>query len=107
MGFVRKKTGIQGQIDAAAMNADAQEAATKQAAMAQQRALMDSARAAAASTSQIAARAAAESKAADAASQPLATADVQLDDPTGQDGVAARRTRRASFGRGYSSGVNL
>lgn len=106
MGWVRKTTGIQGQIDAAAKNADAQEKATREAAAAQQRALLDSAKAAADNQAQIAARAAAEAAASDAVSQPLATADVQLSSST-EDTATKRRTRRASFGRNYSSGVNL
>jgi hypothetical protein len=101
-----KLTGADAQLEAARANADAQEASTKQAAAAQQRALMDAARAAADSQIQITARAAAEDAASEAVAQPLATADVQLGSSE-ENSPSKRRTRRASFGRNYSSGVNL
>ena len=104
MGFVRKVTGVQGQIDAANANASAQENATRQAAAAQQRALTDSAKAAAMAQAQAASRAAAEGKAANAVSAPLGNADVQLDSP---DEVRTTRTRRGSYGRSYSGSVSI
>jgi hypothetical protein len=107
MGKIRKWTGADAQINAARANAAAQEESTKQAADAQLRTLTDSARAAAQQQTQIAARLAAENKASAAATAPLATADVQLDETGGADPAAQRRTRRAAFGRSYNSGVNL
>lgn len=95
------------QIDATRANADAQAKATKQAADAQQAALMQQAQASATQQAQMAARAVAEGKAADAAGRVLPTADVQLDsNPT--DSVAATRQRRkASFGQNYTGGVSI
>lgn len=105
MGFVRKITGVQGQIDAAKRNAKAQEDATKQAAAAQAQALNASANAAAQQQAQLAARSAAEAKAASAVSAPLDQADVQLDDSGAT--TAARKSRRAVFGKNYSTGVSI
>lgn len=107
MGFLRKITGVQGQIDATNANAAAQVAATKQAAQDQQRQLAASAKASADAQSQLAARAAVEARASDAASAPLGTADVQLDENS-PDSVSATRTKRkASYGRNYSGGVSI
>lgn len=102
MGFIRKLTGAQAQIDAAAKNADAQIAATQQAAIDTQSTMNAQAKAAADQMSMQAAREAASDKAAAAIGQPLATADVALEDPT------ARPTRktRGAFGRG-TSGVSI
>lgn len=104
MGFVRKVTGVQGQIDAANKNASAQEAATKAAAAAAQQQLMQSAKSAAEQQAQMAARSAAEDKASDAVAKPLDNADVQLDENSPDSVTATRNKRRASFGRNYSSG---
>jgi hypothetical protein len=104
MGFVRKVTGVQAQIDATNANADAQTKATAQAAAADQQQLMQSAKATADQQAQIAARSAAESKASSAVSAPLEQADVQL---AGDGADAQRRSRKASFGRNYSSGVSI
>lgn len=107
MGYVRKKTGVQGQIDAANRNADAQIAATKQAADQAQQQLMLAAKAAAEQQAMIAGRMAAEKKASDAAGQPLDVAEVQLDEAPTQSAIAAKRSKRASFGRNYSTGVGI
>lgn len=109
IGFVRKVTGVQGQIDAANANAEAQVQATEQASKASAQAQQDSARAAADQQAMLAARNAAETAASDAASQPLETADVQLDTNSGESASATRRTRRAVFGKNYgsSSGVSI
>jgi hypothetical protein len=108
MGFVRKITGVQGQIDATNRNTDAQNNATKQAAQAQAAALQASAQAAADGQAQAAARSAAEQKAADAVSAPLDQADVQLQsNNTDQTTTEQRRTRQASYGRNYSGGVSI
>lgn len=106
MGAVRRWTGAQGQIDAMNANAAQQERATKEAARAQAQSLLDAARAAATQQAQMSARSAAEAKAATVASQPLAQADVQIDDGV-ENSTAARRSRRASYGRNYSSGVSI
>lgn len=107
MGAVRKITGSQDQTDAINRNADTQAAATKAAADAQQAALMQSAKAAADQQAQMAARNAAEDKARDAASAPLASADVQLEVQPSESAAATRRNRKAAFGRNYSGGVSI
>lgn len=66
---------------------------------------MQSAKATADQQALLAARSAAEAKASDAVSQPLQSADVQLDDSG--DSNSARNRRKASFGRNYSSGVSI
>lgn len=108
MGFIKKVTGIQGATDAANANAKATEDAAKQSAAAQQEALTASAQAAAQQQAQASQRAQAEQTAADAASTPTQTADVELDpqDAT-QDATTARQNRRASFGRNYGTGISL
>lgn len=114
MGAVRKLTGVDKQIRAANAQADAAiknneltEQANKAAAEAQAQQLMQSARSAADTQAMLAARNSAEDQARTVASQPLATADVQLDaDPTASS-AASRSKRRAQFGRNYSSGVSI
>jgi hypothetical protein len=105
MGFLRKITGAQGQIDAAKKNAAAQEDATKQSAAAAERASMQSAKAAADQQAQLAARSAAEQKANDAVSKPLGQVDVSVD--TDATSTADVRKRRARFGKDYTSGVKI
>jgi len=107
MGFVRKITGTQAQIDAARANAAATVDATNQAAARQEAQLIQQAKAAADSQAQIAARQAAEAKAASAVSAPLGQADVALDAPSTVSTPVARRKRQASFGTGYSTGVSI
>lgn len=108
MGFIRKISGVQAQIDATNKNAAAQEDATRQAASQQQQALMDSARAAADQQANAAARMAVERKASDIASAPLESADVQLDQNSPDSVTATRAKRKAAFGRNYaSSGVSI
>lgn len=107
MGFVRKLTGVQAQIDATNKNADAQMAATVQASRDQQAALSATAKAAADQQSQIAARSAVEAKASEAASQPLDSADVQLADTPTESVAATRAKRKASYGRNYAGGVSI
>jgi hypothetical protein len=107
MGFLRKITGAQGQIDSMNRNADIQVAATEQAAAAQTKALNDAAMAAAQAQKQAAARARVEEQAADAASKPLAVADVALDAEQQGSAIGESRRRRASFGRSYGSGVSI
>lgn len=105
MGFLRKLTGAQGQIDAAKKNALAQEEATRQSAAAAERAAMQSARAAADQQAQLAARSAAEQKASDAVSKPLAQVDVSVD--TDASSTSDVKRRRARFGKDYTSGVKI
>lgn len=107
MGFVRKVTGVQDQIDATNANADAQKQATLQAAKDQQAALAASATASAQQQSQLAARSAAADKASQIASQPLADADVSLDQNSPDSVTATRAKRKASFGQNYSGGVSI
>lgn len=102
MGFLRKLTGVQAQIDAAAKNADAQIAATQQAAVNTQATMNAQAKAAADQMQAQAAREAMADKAAEALGQPLQSAEVQLEDPTARP----QRKTRGAFGRG-TSGVSI
>lgn len=81
-----------------------QVAATEQAAKDQANALQASAKAAADQQAMLANRNAAEQKASDAASVPLQTADVQLDENSPDSVTATRSKRRAAFGRNYTGG---
>lgn len=105
MGFLRKITGAQGQIDAAKRNAAAQEEDTKRAARAAESQMMQAAKSAADSQAMLAARSAAEQKASDAVSVPLASVDVSVD--TEAAATSDVRRRRAKFGRDYSTDVNI
>lgn len=107
MGFVRKVMGVQGQIDATKDNANAQIAATQQAANAQQQNLMQNAKAAADQQAMLSARMAVESKVSDQLSQPIGTAEVQIDGDSTDSVTATRRKAKAAFGREYSSGVQI
>lgn len=104
MGFVRKITGVQAQIDATNHNADVAEKATREAAAAAQAELMQTAKAAADQQAQMAARSAVEQKASEVASAPLESADVQLDQNSPDSVTATRAKRKAAFGRNYASG---
>lgn len=107
MGFVRKLTGVQGQIDATNRQADLQIAAAKQAADAQVAALNSASQAASDAQRLAADRARVESVAAASASQPLAVADVALDPATEGSALGTRRKTRALFGRGAGTGVSI
>jgi hypothetical protein len=107
MGFLRKVTGTQGQIDAMNNNADVQIKAAKAAADAQTKALNDAASATADAQRQAADRQQVEQAAADAVSKPLAVADVALDTPDTGSAIAKARQRRAQFGKNYTSGVSI
>lgn len=107
MGFIRKITGAQGQINAMNKQADAQISAAKQAAD-QQVASLNAAAQAAADAQRIAAdRAKVESNAAELASQPMAVADVALSEPQSGSAGTARRKVRAQFGKSYGTGVSI
>jgi hypothetical protein len=96
MGFVRKITGVQGQIDAANRNTDAQLAASKQAADAEARAAQVAAQSVADQQRLTMERQAASEKAAKLNQGTLQTADVQLQQDQGGQ-VAVKR--RSAFGR--------
>lgn len=105
MGFIRKITGVQSQIDATNANADAQIAATQQAAQDNQAQLAETARAAAEQQAMMAARNAAAEKVKEATSTPVE--DVQVD-LAAKDTPTARKARRAQFGKGAAStGVSI
>lgn len=104
---IRSLTGAQGQIDAMNRNADAQIAAAQQAADAQVSALNASAQAAVDAQRLAAERQQAEAAASDAASVPLAVADIALDSATTESVATTRRKTRAQFGKNYNSGVNI
>lgn len=105
MGFLRKITGVQGQIDASKRNAAAQEDETKRSAREAETQMMQAAKAAADSQVMLAARSAAEQKASDLVSVPLANVDVSVD--TDSTATSDVRRRRAKFGRDYNTGVNI
>lgn len=107
MGFVRKITGVQSQIDATNANTNAQIDAAKTAADAQVQSLNASARSAADSMRLAADRERVAATAADAASKPLAVADVALDPAVTESAGAARRRTRAQFGKSYGSGASI
>jgi hypothetical protein len=107
MGFLKKVTGVQGQIDAMNRNADSQIAAAKSAAQAQTKALNDAAQATAEAQAQAAARSQVEAAAREAVSKPLDVADVALDVPTQGSSIAAARRRRNQFGQNYDSGTGV
>lgn len=107
MGFVRKLTGAQGQIDSVKRQTSANIAAAKQAADAQVRALNDSARAAADAQRMTAERAKVEEAAADIASRPMEVADIALDPVVNESLATSRRRTRAQFGSGRATGVSI
>lgn len=107
MGFVRKITGQQKQIDAANRNADAQVKATEQAARDQQAAAAAAAIAAANAQRAAAERDRVTRAASDAASTPMGTADVALDAPESESAGITRKRTRAQFGKSYGSGVSI
>lgn len=107
MGFVRKITGQQAQIDAARENAARQEASAKQAADAAARQAQGAAKASADAAAQASARSAAEEKAAEVVSAPLGQADVSVDAQQTETTTAATRRKRTQFGRTYNTGVGL
>lgn len=95
------------QIKATNTNAALQIEATKKSAADQQSALMQTAKQAAQQQVQLAARSAAEDAASAAVSQPLGTADVQIDEAPTESVTALRRKRLASFGKNYQGGVSI
>lgn len=105
MGFVRKITGVQAQIDAAQDSARAQENAVKQSAAAAEANAMQVAKSSAMQQAQMAARSVAEQKAVDAASVPLGKVDVSVESDATSTGAV--RQRRAKFGKDYTTGVKV
>lgn len=108
MGWLKKVTGAQAQIDAVNANEAATSAAAKQTAADNIKQSQEQAMAAAREQQQIAARQVASDAAAAAVSAPLDSADVQLDAPTDTSASAASAARRKKFGTGvYQSGVSI
>lgn len=107
MGFVRKITGVQGQIDATNRAADMEAQNLQQQAQAQANALNQAAQATAQNQRMLAARSVAEDAARTQASQALETVDVQLDETPTDSTIGMARKRRAQFGKNYSAGVNI
>ncbi len=103
MGFVRKITGVQGQIDATNRAADIEAKNAAETARASADALNQSAAALAQNQKMLAERAKVEEAANSAMSRPLATADVQLAEAPTMSGAESSRRRRAKFGRGSAS----
>lgn len=111
MGFikknVRKLTGVSDQAEAIEANTAAQERATREASSRQTAQLQAAAKAAADQQSMLAARETATQAAADLASTPLGEAEVQLDANPTESAAGQRRTKRAAFGRGYTSSAGV
>lgn len=107
MGFVRKITGQQAQMDAAQRAADQQAAAIKASSEQAARASRDAAQQAAQAQAAAAARNAAVGAASDALEVPLDNPDVQLAGPVPVSAGEATRKRKATFGVGVNTGVNI
>lgn len=108
MGWLKKVTGAQAQIDATNQNEQATSAATRATAQANINQSQEAARQAAQSASLIVERQAAADKASAAVSLPLDTAEVQLDSPTTDSAAGAANKKRRAWGTGaYSTGVNI
>lgn len=108
MGWLRKATGAQDQIDAANANEAATSKAAIETAQANIKQSNEAALQAAQQQQQVAEREAASQEAAAAASTPLESAQVQLDSPSDTSAAATARLKRKKFGTGaYSTGVNL
>lgn len=106
MGFHRKITGQQGQIDAAKENTRMQEKAAKQAAEASAAAAQAAAQAAADQQRNMQERAQIEEQAKAALDKPQENVDVQLD-AANSNSTGATKRRRASFGRNYGSSSSV
>lgn len=102
MGFLRKITGVQGQIDAAKQSARTQAAAAQSEAQANANAAVDQARQAAEQQALLQAREQASTQADALLSVAPETAEVQLDSATAESATSVRRKRRATFGAGVS-----
>jgi hypothetical protein len=102
MGFHRKMSGQQGQIDAAKENTRMQEKAAKQAAEAASASAQASAQAAADQQRNMQERAQVEADVKANLDKPAENVDVQIDAPNTNSAGATKR-RRATFGRNYGS----
>lgn len=107
MGWLRGITGVQAQIDATRKQAELDAANIDKTSKLQAEATNQATQAAADSLQQRAARDAAEAQVTDALSKSPQVADVRLSTPQEETVTASSRRRRASFGRNYSSGVNI
>lgn len=107
MGFLRKITGMQGQIDAANRNAVAQEQAIEQSTQGTVASMNAAAEAAARQQREFAERQTAEAAAAAAVSLPLESAEVRLDEAPTQSATARRGARRRRFGQSAPTGVSI
>lgn len=107
MGFVRKITGQQASIDAQQRAADMQAAAIKASSEQAAKAARDSATQATASQAAAAARNAAVGAASDSLATPMDNPDIQLGGPAPLAAGQTTRKRKAAFGVGMDSGVNI
>lgn len=107
MGWLRKVTGIQAQINAAKANAANSIAALKATQQATVSAQVDQARTATEQQAAAIARESAISKANDMLDVPMETADVQVEATGTESAAAASRRKRGQFGRDWYSGVQL
>jgi hypothetical protein len=106
MGFHRKMSGQQGQIDAAKENTAMQERAAKQAAEASAAAAQASVQAAADQQRNMQERAAIEEDVRTSMDKPIEQVDVQLNAANSNSSGSTKR-RRAQFGRNYGSGSSV
>ena len=107
MGFIRKVTGQQAQMDAAQRAADQQAASLKASSEQAAKVARDSAQQAATAQAAAAARNAAVGAASDALEVPLDNPDVQLSGPAPVSAGETARKRKATFGVGANTGVNI
>lgn len=108
MGWLRKVTGAQDQIDAANENEANTSAAAKATAQANIEQSQQQALEAARQQQQIAARQVASDAAQAAVSAPIQTAQVQLDAPSTDSAAGTAARKRKQFATGtYSTGVGI
>ena len=107
MGFIRKVTGQQAAIDAQQRAAEQQAAAVKASSEAAAKAARDSAAQAATSQAAAAARNAAVGAASDSLALPMENPDIQISGPVPASAGETTRKRKAAFGVGVDTGVNI
>lgn len=107
MGFIRKITGVQGQIDAANLAAEQESAATLKAAQDSANATIAQAQSVATQQAADIARQKAVSDASATLAEPVAQAQVQLDAPSTVSTAAAIRKRKGQFGKNYTDSVTI
>jgi translation elongation factor EF-G len=107
VGFVRKITGVQGQIDAANRAADMEAQAAMKAAQDSANATIAQAQSVATQQAADIARQKAVSEASATLAEPVAKAEVQLDSTSTVSTAAATRKRKGQFGKNYVDSVQI